>query len=214
MGCIQHVIWDWNGTLLDDVDITVQATIDWMASKGRHGVTKELVKQHSSRDYADFFAALLGRRPTDAEIKEARAYYQKIYAPARHTLPLAPDAKLALDEVDKAGMSQSLLSMAPHAELTELVDLHGLKRQFLRVDGDRTASMHSKVENLRNHLEALMLEPETVAMIGDALDDYEVSAQTGIQPILVDTGMYSTERLEQTGAPVARSLTEAVLRLT
>lgn len=210
---IKHVIWDWNGTLLNDAEITIQASIRWLETLGVSGVTKAQILEHCVRDFAQFYKPFLGRLPTDDEIADARDCYWAIYEPAKRDLPLADDAIQALGDVVTNGRGQSVLSMAPHAELVELIDRHGLTGHFQRVDGDKDGSAHSKLENLRQHLGDLAIDPAQAAMIGDALDDYEVSAALGVQPILVETGMYSRKRLEKTGAPVARNLVEAIRHL-
>lgn len=210
---MKHVIWDWNGTLLDDADITIQASIGWLEKMGVGGVTKAQIRHHCVRNFTDFYEPLLGRRPDDAEIQDARDFYWSLYEPAKRNLPLAGDARQALGNVIANGQSQSVLSMAPHGELVELVDQHGLSDHFLRVDGDKEASAHSKLENLRQHLGDLGINPAQVAMIGDALDDYRVSTALGVRPVLVETGMYSRYRLEKTGAPVAKNLIEALQHL-
>ncbi|WP_392342100.1 HAD hydrolase-like protein (plasmid) [Phaeobacter sp. BS23] len=206
---ISHIIWDWNGTLLDDADITIGATIGWLESVGRSGVTPELVRQHSSRDFAKSYSELLGRAVTSQELDEAKDFYWSKYEPAKRDLPLATDAVAALELVKAAGLGQSLLSMAPHDELIELADLHGLTGFFDAVQGFKGGS-NSKRDNLRTHLDHLGVAAENTALIGDALDDFEVSTALGVLPVLVATGMYSEERLIETGARVEQSLLGAL----
>jgi phosphoglycolate phosphatase-like HAD superfamily hydrolase len=69
---------------------------------------------------------------------------------------------------------------------------------------------HSKRENLKSHLDLLRVPAENTALIGDALDDYEVSTALGVTPVLVTTGMYAAERLVATGARVEHSLLGAL----
>lgn len=210
---IKHVIWDWNGTLLDDADITIRSSVEWLASIGKTSVTRDDVRAHSSRDLRQFFSRFLERPICEEELVSAKKHYGNLYEPARFDQPLAKDAKPALEKVLKTGRTQSILSMAPHGELTELVAYHGIADWFRAVDGARDHSIVSKYESLLEHLKGLDQSPETVALIGDSLDDFEVSTAAGVEPILVATGMYSAERLSATGAPVAHSIEEAIMYL-
>lgn len=211
---IDHVIWDWNGTLLDDAEITARTSIEWLEKAGRPGVSLEDIREHSSRDFTILLTPLLGRRPDEQEIREFIAHYVTVYEPVKHQLPLAADALAALGLVEQTGRSQSILSMAPHEDVNELAAHHGISTFFVRIDGDRTAESHSKLINLRKHIDELGCAPSRIALIGDALDDFEVASAVGARPIMVETGMYSRRRLGKTGAPVASTLLEAISHLT
>lgn len=49
---IDHIVWDWNGTLFDDGDALVQATIDAFAAAGLSTVTRAPLRQRSDCDDA------------------------------------------------------------------------------------------------------------------------------------------------------------------
>lgn len=133
-----------------------------------------------------------------------------IVAFRRHTLlPLAVHATLALEQAKEAGIGQSLLSMASHEELFDLVNLHGLVSFFDAIQGFGDGS-HSKQEHLRTHLNDLGIAAENTALIGDALDDFEASTALGVLPVLVTTGIFSEERLLETGARVEHSMLGAL----
>jgi phosphoglycolate phosphatase-like HAD superfamily hydrolase len=207
---IRHVIWDWNGTLLDDTDLTIHASLEWLATKGCTGVARDDIRRHASRDFAVFLGSFLNRRPDDDELSDAIAFYRRLYDPLKRSQALAVDARPALAKLAAQGCSQSLLSMAPQDELHELVRLHGIDHVFLRIEGQKAEGGRTKLDCLRRHLGALCLEPANVAMIGDSLDDHAACRDVGLWPILVSTGLTDPERLRQTGCIVAPSLLEAI----
>jgi phosphoglycolate phosphatase-like HAD superfamily hydrolase len=207
---ISHVIWDWNGTLFDDTDLTIRASIDWLASKGRPGLTRDDIRRHASRDFATFLGALLNRVPDDDELGDALDFYRRLYEPLKRSQPLAVDARHAMDRLAASGRSQSILSMAPQAEVRELAHLKGIDHLFLRIAGQDGEQDQSKVASLSRHLAALGLAPTEVAMIGDSLDDHAACCRLGLRPVLVSTGLTDASRLHETGAIVAASLTEAI----
>jgi len=207
---IRHVIWDWNGTLLDDTPLTIRASIEWLSVKGCPGLTQNDIRRHTSRNFAAFFGAFLGRTPDKDELADAFAHYRRLYDPIRHLQPLAPHARDALTRLAGRGTSQSILSMAPQQEVLELVHLHGIDGVFVRIDGQTGDGGASKLDALQRHLSALALDPAEVAMIGDTLDDFAASAAIGVRPILVSTGLTDPGRLNATGAIVVSSLLDAI----
>ncbi|KZK97500.1 Phosphoglycolate phosphatase [Pseudovibrio sp. Ad14] len=206
----KHIVWDWNGTLLDDFEITAQYGIDYFAKAGLSGVTFEDVRQHHTRPFADYIKSLMGRAATESELATFYSDFSKVYEPAMYDLPLAPDAFHALETISGAGKSQSILSMAPHEELVSLVRHNGIYEHFTRVDGARDLKKHFKIDALKAHFDELGVEPASVCVIGDSIDDFDAANGLGASAVLVSTGMYSHDRLVTTGAPVATSLTGAV----
>lgn len=207
---IKHIVWDWNGTLLDDFEITAQYGIDFFAKIGLSGVTFDDVRQHHTRPFADYLKALLGRDVTESELSDFYGSFGEVYETAMYDLPLAPDALHALEVINGAGKSQSILSMAPHEELVSLVRHNGIYERFARVDGARDLKKHFKIDALKAHFDELGVEPASVCVIGDSIDDFDAAKGLGASAVLVSTGMYAHDRLVVTGAPVATSLTGAV----
>ncbi|KZL21573.1 Phosphoglycolate phosphatase [Pseudovibrio axinellae] len=207
---VKHIVWDWNGTLLDDFEITAQYGVDYFAKAGLSGVSFDDVRQHHTRPFANYIKALLGRDPTDTELADFHSGFGKVYEPAMYDLPLAADALDALEVISGAGNSQSILSMAPHQELVSLVRHNGIYERFTRVDGAQDQKKHFKIDALQTHCDALGVEPANVCLIGDSIDDFDAANGLGAFSVLVSTGMYAHERLAATGAPVATNLVGAV----
>lgn len=207
---IKHIVWDWNGTLLDDFEITAQFGIDFFNKAGKSGVTFEDVRQHHTRPFSEYLKSLLGREATESELSNFYSGFSEVYEPVMYDLPLAPDAVHALDTINEAGQSQSILSMAPHEELVSLVRHNGIYERFTRVDGAQDLSKPFKIDALKAHIDGLNVDPAHVCVIGDSIDDYDAAKGLGASAVLVSTGMYAHDRLVATGAPVATSLTGAV----
>lgn len=208
MRLYRHAIWDWNGTLLDDFEITARITIEALAELGAPKVTIEEVRHHYCRPLSRYFSVLLGRQATADEIHHLGSRYDHRYGAMIRELPLAADAVAALEMITR-GASQSLLSMAPHEQLNMLIDRHGLRAKFKLIEGFAGTGHPTKHESLASHCSALNLQRDSTCLIGDTVDDYDAAASLGLGSILVATGMQSRERLENTGAPVVDNLREA-----
>jgi phosphoglycolate phosphatase-like HAD superfamily hydrolase len=209
---IRHVVWDWNGTLLDDYEITAQLAINSMEVLGRRGLTAEDVRRTHRRPLSDAFSALLGRTINEEELRLVHQRYVQAYEPVMFDLPLAIDAIHAI-EIVSVQASQSILSMAPHDQLTALVSHHGIDSHFLLVSGDRAVARHHKREHLIDHCTELGLDPANICLIGDTVDDYVAAQSVGASAVLVTTGMQARSDLEATGAAVFDSLSKAAVHV-
>src|SRR5690606_24679904 len=128
------LVWDWNGTLLDDLTLVVAATNASLTSAGGSSVTAEQHRRDFRRPVSAYYEYVLGRSLTDEEFALLDRVFHDAYRAGLATTGLAADAR---DAIGSWTGTQSLLSMWFHHELVPLVTTHGLHTQLLRVDGLR-----------------------------------------------------------------------------
>ncbi|WP_308364107.1 HAD family hydrolase [Streptomyces sp. ISL-86] len=208
-----HIVWDWNGTLLHDIDAVIAATNASFAELGFASITLETYRDLYVVPVPKFYERLMGRLPTDAEWLVMDEAFHRHYWAAAENAGLAEGAKELLQEWTAAGATQSLLSLAPHEKLVPLVRTHGIDRHFVRVDGRIGPSHTSKAGHLVRHMAAM--EPAGVTatrtvLIGDAVDDALAAAHVGARAVLYTGGSHSRASLESAGVPVVDTLAEAV----
>jgi len=209
-----HVVWDWNGTLFDDFWLTARIANTTLAELGVPDLSGTAVRDSFTRPFHTFYSRLLGRPVTDEEFAYIRRRYEAEYEAEVFDLSLQAGADRALDHVSWAA-TQSLLSMAPDAQLQALVDHHAIRPRFLRVEGSPTASSDgNKAGRLREHLGLLGVKAERAVIIGDTVDDHEAAAACGARAVLVTSGSQSRVALEDTGSPVVDTLLEAAVIAT
>jgi phosphoglycolate phosphatase-like HAD superfamily hydrolase len=206
---VPHLVWDWNGTLLDDLTLVVTATNASLAAFGGPVVTAEEHRRDFRRPVVDYYASVLGR-PLDAvDFAVLDNAFHAAYTDGLLGCPLSVGALEAL-----AGWvgSQSLLSMWFHDKLVPTVSRYGLDGYFARVDGLRDAIGGGfKAPHLAAHLKALGLDGPDCVLIGDSVDDAEAAASVGARCVLYTGGFTDPRRLRGVGVPVADTLADAVL---
>lgn len=210
-----HIVWDWNGTLLDDNHAVVVAVNQVCARFGRPPVSLEYWRSVFRRPLTACYEELLERtlNPQDWAILDG--LYHQSYRAVLHTCRLAEGASVGLRRWRDLGGSQSLLSMWFHRELVSLVTELGLAGYFSRMDGlRRTPGGDSKAAHLTDHLAAQALDPRRVVVIGDVADDAIAAEHVGARSVLVSTGMMSRKTLQWTGVPVTDSIAEALDLIT
>jgi phosphoglycolate phosphatase-like HAD superfamily hydrolase len=204
----RHLVWDWNGTLLDDLVVVVAASNAVFAHAGGPVIDADRHRREFRRPIADFYAAVLGR-PVDAD--EFARLDEIFHAAYRERLVDCARAPDAVEAINSWPGTQSLLSMYFHDELVPEVTRRGLVQRLARVDGLRAAvGGGPKRDLLVEHLAELGVDARDAVLIGDSLDDAHAAEAVGAACVLYEGGFTHPEQLRATGRPVARSLVEAV----
>ena len=207
---MRHVVWDWNGTLLDDLEVVVESVNVAISVLDGPEVTVTSYRDHYTRPVKVFYEGLLGRPITEEEWHLLNNTYHEAYYGSVHRAPLARDALAALDVVEENGHEQSLLSMTPQHRLETIVGRRGLAERLHPVTGLPAQTGGLKTEHMEFHLEKQGLSGRQVVVIGDTPDDVVAADAVGAPAILYDGGSHHRPHLDEVGVPVAGSLLEAL----
>jgi phosphoglycolate phosphatase-like HAD superfamily hydrolase len=203
-----HLVWDWNGTLLDDLTLVVEATNTAFTAVGGRSVDPDEHRRVFRRPVAEFYAEILERAVDADEFGRLDRIFHDAYRVGLTTTSLAADAKEAMRSWPG---SQSLLSMWFHEELVPAIETYGLDGMFTRVDGLRTlVGGDLKAGHLARHLAELGVSGDQAVLIGDSLDDGAAADSVGAASVLYTGGFTDPARLRASGRPVADTLVEAV----
>ncbi|WP_101254597.1 HAD family hydrolase [Streptomyces barkulensis] len=209
-----HIVWDWNGTLLHDIDAVIAATNAAFAEIGLPPITLERYRELYCVPVPRFYERLMGRLPTDEEWAGMDEVFHRHYFARIEQVGLAEGAAELLAARREAGLTQSLCSLAPHDHLVPLVRRHGIEEHFVRVDGNLgggSGSNAGKARQMAAHVAALDgFDPRRTVVVGDAVDDAVAAAAVGARAVLYTGGSHSRNSLRAAGVPVVDSLTEAV----
>ena len=213
MNTLPYIIWDWNGTLIDDVSAAVNALNRMLSIRGVAPVTRDFYRAHFGFPVRPFYAvAGLDMEKEDWD-KICTDFHQFIAEePDQH---LRPDAKDALQLVRDMGGHQSILSALRQDLLLRDTAHEGVQAAFdgiFGVDNLDGVTKLSRGHDLVAHLKSsgLLASGQSLFFIGDTLHDAEVGVALGATPILVEGGHQSSERLRAAGYAVAPSLLAAV----
>jgi len=206
----RHLVWDWNGTLLNDLEAVVAATNATFRAHGLPVVTTDRYRELATMPIPTFYERLIGRPLVEGEWEVLDALFHDHYELERVRCGLAAGAAELLAEWGAAGRSQSLLSMWHHEALIPLVQSLGLERHFVRVDGRTGPNGGHKAEHLVRHLAAMAVDPADAVVVGDSIDDAWAAQHVGARCVLHTGGFYARSTLSAAGVPVVDSLAEAV----
>ncbi len=203
----KHIIWDWNGTLLDDVSECLAVLNELLRRRGLPLLTEEQYRSRFDFPVIDFYIGMgfdFEKESFDDIAHEYHAgYVQKI-----KECRLQPGAREVLHAFDEAGLSQSLLSAYQRERLKEAVAFFNLDVHFTKLIGMNDYYAHSKVDNGKRWVNELSYDPGEILFIGDTCHDYEVAQAIGANCILVTFGHQNRDRLSPCGISLLDSLTE------
>lgn len=212
-----HVVWDWNGTLLDDLPLSVAA-----AQYACHTVASEVVvtldgyRAGFRRPVRLFYEHLVGRRLGDLEWARLATAYHDFYEARARAVELRVGARQLLTRLIDSPISSSLLSMSETDQLRKVVDHHDLAWLFEAIQG---AHGHQRTDGKRDLLRAHVAQirrqrPELstadLLLVGDTTDDARAAMAVGIRAVILDDGCVNRAELRQLNVPLAADLTQAL----
>lgn len=200
----RHVLWDWNGTLLDDTQACVNALNVLLAEHGLPSIDVPRYRQSFGFPVRAFYDSLGFVLAPDEWNGLARRFHD-LYLDDP-TPQLRPEAAAALARFRQAGIGQSILSACEQQILDRLLAQHDLTPLFAHVRGSTNLHGRSKVAEGYDLVGGLGLSPADVLLIGDTLHDQEVADALGCRCVLVANGHQSPERLRGAGRTVITSL--------
>ncbi|MET0419124.1 MAG: haloacid dehalogenase-like hydrolase [Actinoplanes sp.] len=210
---IEHIVWDWNGTLFADSGALIAATIDAFRDCGLPAVTTAGYQRHHTQPIPVFYERLAGRTLTGDEQRRLAERFLVAYTQHRTTAALTPDAVTALTRWAGTGRRQSLLSMYPHEALLPLVEAAGIGALLTRIDGSTGVDVAHKAPHLDRHLRAQGLDPAGVLLVGDSVDDVRAARACGVRSLVYHSGdraLHALDHFDAFGLPVVTTLGEAV----
>ena len=201
LGGKKHIIWDWNGTILDDVDYAVD-TINWLL--GCHQLP--LLTHETYREVFDFpiraYYDRLGFDYTVTSFEDLCHIYVERYMAGFHGCQPYPYIRRLLSEVRSVCEHQSVLSATDQQSLDDMISHFGFEALFDHVFGLDNKMAASKIDRGLELIETSHVSRADTLMIGDTLHDAEVADAMGIDIVLVDHGHHSGRKLLSAGRPV------------
>jgi len=201
----QHIIWDWNGTLWDDTWLCVEINIHMLKRRGLPPIDINLYRAKLCFPVTGYYRQLGFDYETEPYPRLAEEFIAE-YEKRRFECKLHPEAKELIKFCKTAGIPQAVLSAYEQKALLEATDWFELTGDFTDIIGLNDIYASGKIENGKQYIAGLNIDPGKVLFIGDTLHDFEVAEAMGVQCVLIANGHNSRRRLEACGVPVFDSL--------
>ncbi len=203
----KHVIWDWNGTLFNDVELCSDIMNNLLRSRGLKIVTVEEYKSVFTFPVKKYYE-ILGHDVSDANWEIISHEFINEYETRKHESDLYPQAEQVIKFISEMRISQSVLSAYSQHTLEELIEHFNLTNYFMRLIGLDNIYAASKIENGIKWMKELGHNKGDVLLIGDTVHDFEVADEIGADSLLITEGHQAKKSLLECGVPVIDSLSE------
>ena len=209
------VVWDFNGTLLDDVDLCVSILCDMLGHRGLPIVDRMRYLEVFGFPIIDYYR-MVGFDFARWPYEELALEFMDAYLPASLDMSLRPGVMEALAAFASAGVRQVMLS-ASNLEYLRLQAAHfGIDGYFEEMLGlsdiygtGKAGIGQTWALRMRGSVPGPVKTPRIV-LIGDTGHDCEVARAMGAGCVLACGGHNSLARLRDAGADaVADSISDA-----
>lgn len=205
----KHIIWDWNGTLFDDVNWCIKVINKMLAKRGMEKL-KNISEYHAVFcfpviDYYRNVGFDFTVEPFEALAEEFMELYR---SDKSGYCKLFPDALTVLETIKNANISQVLLSASNLSVLLSQMSEFDISGFFDEMLGLTDIYAKSKIDIGLDYIKRN--KTTDAVLIGDTKHDFEVAQALGVDCILISNGHQSREQLLSCGVPILNEISDVV----
>ena len=183
---IKNIIFDWSGTLIDDVTFTHSATMKVFEKIGLERITLEKFKEEFTLPYMNFYKKF--KENANKEIIDE--WFDKEINLINKS-KLFPETKEVLDFLKQRKIKMIILSSYLQGSIEREIKDNDLQNFFLDING----GVHDKTEVVSEIMRKNNFKPIETIYVGDMAHDIDTGKKAGIITVIVSCGYQSKEKL-------------------
>ena len=191
---ITHIIWDYNGTVLDDVRASVAAVNDMLAVRGLPPTDIETYRDTLDVPLEDYYAGL---GFTDVDISKLSVEFRERVGAHPGLAGIFDGVREAVLEAKRRGIGNVLMSSLYQEYLDAEAEKYGLRELFDEITGMSDRRLGSKLANCRAFMERHGLSADGLLFVGDLVSDAKTAKELGAKCVLIPNGHNSRARCAQ-----------------
>lgn len=194
-----HIIWDWNGTILNDTIVVLKAINQVLKDNDLRDVSMEYYRDNFAWPMDEFYIGLGLYKPNEGEdfsIKVSQPYHVA-YEEAYGLIKLHDKIPEILEYFQAQGKKQSVLSAREEAALKKDIENFKLGDYFEHAYGRHVDNTIGKLDRGKDLLAVLGADPRKILIFGDSCHDHEVAQALGCDVVIVHDGLTSEKALQK-----------------
>lgn len=203
----KHVIWDWNGTMFNDVELCVEVGNNLFRKKNIPLMDIEKYKSIFTIPVKDYYEAA-GFDFTRESFEIIGKEWMDEYEERKYESSLHVDLLSVMERLKEKGIKQSVLSAYKQDNLVEILNKFNLTNYLDHIVGLDNIYAASKLDLGKALIKEIGNNEGETLLIGDTVHDYDVAAEIGAECVLIADGHQNYEVLSKTGALVFNNLKE------
>lgn len=184
---IKNILFDWSGTLANDLPPVLKASNAIFKHFGRQELTLDEFRHHFRLPFSGFYAEFI----PEATDEGLETLYERFFSGLHDEVELLPGARELLDFCHATGRRTFLLSTIKHSHFEAQASRLGVRDAF---EHPYTQIM-DKREKIREILLERNLNPAETIFVGDMIHDIETARHGGVTSVAVLTGFDPIEKL-------------------
>jgi phosphoglycolate phosphatase len=201
------IIWDFNGTLLDDMKVCIDCMNVMLIERSLPSIDLEWYREIFTFPVREYYLNLgfdFKKEPFEIPAHQFIDYYRENL----HLAPLQPDAVSMLEYFKRLHIPQVILSAMEQEFLELTLESKGILKYFDHIAGITNHLGEGKLQMAKDLVESLGNDPGDICLIGDTVHDFEVARGSGINCILIANGHQSFKRLKALDCLVLKEMKE------
>ena len=203
----KHIIWDWNGTLLNDAWLFVEIMNSVLENRNMATISLEKYRKIFGFPVKDYYKKL-GFDLEKESFQKCGLEFIKAYEKRRYEADLYPMVNSILSKLVSINIHHSILSAQHQTLLDDLTKYYNIRKYFTEINGLNDYYAHSKIDKGIEWMKKTGLNAKEVLLIGDTDHDFEVAKALEVDCLLISHGHHCHSRLIQTGAPVIHDIVD------
>ncbi len=191
---IKHVIWDWNGTLVDDAWLFVELMNDELNKRNLTKINVNDYRKNFTFPVKKYYENLGFDFKVESFKRVGRDFINNFKQ--RNLEPdLFRNVIHILKWLKRNNFSQSILSAQENSILNKTVPHYKIDHYFDSIAGIKNIYANNKIDIAIEERNKINLNDDEILIIGDSSHDFEISKLLNINCILFSNGHYSKNRL-------------------
>ncbi len=182
---ITHIIWDYNGTVLNDAYTSVLAVNEMLKARGLPDTNLEIYKKTLTMPLTEYYKTVGIYTEDIAALSEEFRKYCKMHGDSSHIFDGVYDV---ISFARALGIKSYLFSSLYHGHLVEETEKYGIGGWFDKVCGLPDKNLGSKSDMARAVFEKEGIVPKNTLFIGDLTTDAQTAHALGADCILIPNG--------------------------
>ena len=191
----KHVIFDWNGTLVNDTDVFVDVLNVLLDRRKINRINLQIYRDLFCFPIIDFYKKI-GLDVSRDEFSQLKKEFVSEYEKRKYRAKLFPETIDILDRLLKNNIGLSVLSASNQNTLNDLVQYYSIAGFFQHIVGVNNYIADGKIQQGIKLLDSIDSNKTDLLMIGDTNLDYAVSQELGVDCVLISHGHQSIKQLE------------------
>lgn len=190
----EHIIWDWNGTLVEDLEIVVEILREQTDAAGLPSVSLQDYRREFFFPIREYYKKL-GFKINEKRLSELSQHFHESYTEKFYKTSLYKGTKEILEALCQQGKTLSVLSLTREDYLKNYISHFGLQDYMSHIYGSLAYPTEGKIDRGRVLLERSTANLAKTVIVGDTEYDFEVGKALGIEVVLIADGYQAFERL-------------------